>query len=664
MKICPVCQKQFEESLNFCPVDGEVLDIDKSSLIGTVLDGQYQIDALLGEGGMGTVYRARHILLGDNVAIKILSGNFNNDPESLRRFLREGQTARRFRHPNVVSVHDLRTMPDGTAYMVMEHILGQTLKEVLEERGPFSVKEALETINPIADALNSAHDLGIVHRDLKPENIMFGKTNDGQAVIKLLDLGIAKVFNDRITAATRNDQILGTPGYMSPEQWGSKPKDGGPKIDNRADIYSLAIVIYELISGRLPFDGDSLHEIASQHLFSPAPLLHEEKSNVSSAFSEVLAKAMSKDRSLRPATCLDFIQELTAATFSTNPLAPQVNNTTETEAEAETAKIQAGVAITGAKIVPTEVKLGIDVKVDLKDFDTELVTVDATGQIMNRRCIQNQSFLQELPNNLALEMVWVSEGSFLMGSSETELKRSKDEDPQHLVKLPAFFISKYPVTQAQWYAVSLLPTISRPLNPDPSNFKDENRPVENVSWEDCQEFCLRLSQQTGRSYSLPSEAQWEYAARAGTTTAFHFGETITTDLANYNGLFRYGAGPRGINRNETLAVGSLGVANNFGLYDMHGNVWEWCQDAWHDNYIGAPTDGSAWETDAADNRKVMRGGSWYSQSNLCRSAARAGSWPNGNNDFLGFRVILNISSVIKLGNTANLTLQWPYKTKY
>ena len=645
MKICPSCQKQFEDVLNFCPIDGEVLDIDKTSLIGTTLDGQYQIDALLGEGGMGTVYRARHILLGDDVAIKILSGNFNADPESLRRFLREGQTARRFDHPNVVAVHDLRTMPDGTAYMVMEYIQGDTLKQEIDKKGFFLPKEALEIISPIADALNAAHALGIVHRDLKPENIMLGTSKDGQPIIKLLDLGIAKVSNDRITAVTRSDQILGTPGYMSPEQWGLKPKDGGPKIDHRADIYSLAIVIYEMICGDLPFEGETLHEMATQHLFTPPPALHEKTNNVTPTFSKILIKAMSKERSKRPATCAELMNQLRMATFSTTALPPIIESLTQ------------------AQTAPIEVRLGSSTQVTLQTLDIEIVALDATGQIIDRHRGQSQGFSQELPNEVLLEMVWVPDGSFLMGSPETELKRSIDESPQHLVHLNSFFISKYPITQTQWYAVSLLPLIGRPLNPDPSSFKDENRPVENVSWEDCQEFCLRLSAQTGRSYSLPSEAQWEYACRARTSTPFHYGETIITEVANYNGLFRYGNGPRGANLNQTTPVGSYGIANVFGLYEMHGNVWEWCADAWHDNYIGAPTDGSSWEVDAVDSRRVMRGGSWYSQSNLCRSAARAGSWPNGNNDFLGFRVVLKFSSnSTATGNTSNLTLYSPYKT--
>ncbi|MFM6727605.1 MAG: formylglycine-generating enzyme family protein, partial [Dolichospermum sp.] len=152
------------------------------------------------------------------------------------------------------------------------------------------------------------------------------------------------------------------------------------------------------------------------------------------------------------------------------------------------------------------------------------------------------------------------------------------------------------------------------------------------------EFCARLSNHSQRPYRLPSEAEWEYACRAGTITPFHFGETITTELANYNGNNTYGDGPKGVYREETTEVGSFKIANEFGLYDMHGNVWEWCQDDWHNNYEGAPTDGSAW-INRSNDRKVRRGGSWYDFSDFCRSASR--NWDNAkfNYNNFGFRVV-------------------------
>ena len=172
MKHCSVCNQQFDDSISFCPRDGEVLEEDSGSLVGKALDGQYQIEALLGKGGMGAVFLARHILLGDRVAIKVLPPEMRGNTEWLRRFQREGQAARRFRHPNAVTVYDLRTSGDGTIYLVMEYVEGNTLDAELKKRGRFSPAEAVAVLTPVMSVLNAAHAMGVVHRDLKPENVL------------------------------------------------------------------------------------------------------------------------------------------------------------------------------------------------------------------------------------------------------------------------------------------------------------------------------------------------------------------------------------------------------------------------------------------------------------------------------------------------------------
>ncbi|MBD1808871.1 SUMF1/EgtB/PvdO family nonheme iron enzyme [Microcoleus sp. FACHB-SPT15] len=249
------------------------------------------------------------------------------------------------------------------------------------------------------------------------------------------------------------------------------------------------------------------------------------------------------------------------------------------------------------------------------------------------------NFTEDLGNGITLEMVAIPGGTFLMGSPESEQGRSGRESPQHTVTIQPFFMGKFSVTQAQWQAVVSLPKVNIDLKSDPSNFKGANRPVERVSWNDAVEFCARLSKATGREYRLPSEAEWEYACRAGTTTPFHFGETITTDLANYNGNYNYGSGSKGQYREQTTDTGSF-PANTFGLHDMHGNVWEWCQDTWHENYNGAPTDGSAWVYENANqNRRILRGGSWDGNPGDCRSASRLDYSPDFDDDYIGFRVV-------------------------
>ncbi|MEP6820021.1 MAG: protein kinase [bacterium] len=319
MKYCTVCKAKYEDNVSFCATDGEVLEDDPSSFVGTALDGQYQIESLLGKGGMGAVYLARHILLGDRVAIKILPPEVRNNAEWLRRFRREGQAARRFRHPNAVTVYDLRTSSDGTIYMVMEYVEGHTLDAELKQRGRFTAGEAFEILEPIMSVLNTAHAMGVVHRDLKPENIMIGKAQtNGETPIKLLDLGIAKmreiagVESSGTTELTMAGQVLGTPYYMSPEQWGEIARDGNPEIDGRTDIYSLGLVAYQMISGQRPYSAGTLHELRREHIAVTPPPLCEKVADVPRAFSDAIGRAISKDRSDRQATAGDLASQLRA----------------------------------------------------------------------------------------------------------------------------------------------------------------------------------------------------------------------------------------------------------------------------------------------------------------------------------------------------------------
>jgi len=260
-----------------------------------------------------------------------------------------------------------------------------------------------------------------------------------------------------------------------------------------------------------------------------------------------------------------------------------------------------------------------------------------------KRQAQNQYYEEPLADGvLPLRMLLIPAGTFVMGSPETELGWLDRESPQHPVTLSRFFLAKYPVTQAQWRVVAAMPQVKQALKPDPSKFKGDRHPVESVSWQGAVEFCDRLTVHTDRQYRLPTEAEWEYACRAGTTTPFHFGATLNTDHANYNGADEkngvYGAGTRGVYRQQTTPVDEFEGANAFGLCDLHGNVWEWCQDHWHDNYDDAPTDGSAWLTDNEEASRIIRGGSWFYDPRSCRAAFRYHDDPD-NRDFIsGFRV--------------------------
>jgi formylglycine-generating enzyme required for sulfatase activity len=264
---------------------------------------------------------------------------------------------------------------------------------------------------------------------------------------------------------------------------------------------------------------------------------------------------------------------------------------------------------------------------------------------IHKRLRRNQFYLEALAENvLPLQMMQIPGGAFLMGSPEDEEERRDCEGPQHEVTVAPFFMAAYPVTQIQWRVVAAMKKVEHELDPDPSQFKGDLHPVEKVSWYNAMEFCTRLTHHTHRQYRLPTEAEWEYACRAGTMTPFHFGPTLSTDYANYNGADKnygaYGPGIQGEYRRETTPVNKFEGANTFGLYDMHGNVWEWCQDTWHDSYEeGAPTDGSAWIEGGNESRRVRRGGSWFNIPRYCRSAYRL-NIDSANRSYLstGFRV--------------------------
>jgi serine/threonine-protein kinase len=317
MKFCSTCNKSFAEGQTFCPDDGEVLQESPESFVGRVIDGKYRVEGFIAQGGMGAVYRARHILLGDEVVIKTLRAEMRSNAEWLKRFQREGKAARAFRHPNAVTVYDLSSGSDGQVYMVMEYVEGHTLDKELRARGHFTPEEALEVLEPVADVLDAAHARGVVHRDLKPENIMLGSDGRGGTVVKVLDLGIAKIVGGDslaagVTSLTMAGQILGTPYYMSPEQWGEMPRDGNAEVDGRTDIYSLGVIFFELVAGKKPLVATTLPELRQKHVAASLPPLSEVAPDVPAEFGGAVARAMSKDRGDRPQTAGDFVDELRA----------------------------------------------------------------------------------------------------------------------------------------------------------------------------------------------------------------------------------------------------------------------------------------------------------------------------------------------------------------
>lgn len=273
----------------------------------------------------------------------------------------------------------------------------------------------------------------------------------------------------------------------------------------------------------------------------------------------------------------------------------------------------------------------------METVEFETPTINEKGQVTARTRHSAEQFTEDLGNGISLDMIVIPSGSFQMGSPHNY--GNADEHPQHFVTIKSFMMGKFLVTQGQWKAV--MGKLS------PCRFKGEELPVERVSWEDAQKFCQRLSQKTsgavlrtGRNYHLPSETQWEYACRAGRSTPFSFGETLTSDIANYNGEHTFKDEPRGTYFHATSEGGKF-PSNAFGLYDMHGNLMEWCADNWLDDYSSSPRDGSSYQMQNNPYR-VARGGSWHEPPTLCRSAARIRFAQSDADEYVGFRVVCNV----------------------
>jgi formylglycine-generating enzyme required for sulfatase activity/predicted Ser/Thr protein kinase len=601
---------------------------------GTILQGRYRIVSVLGRGGMGMVYRARDANLDCDVAVKQA---FFDDEHLRKAFEREAKLLRKLTHPNLPKVTDLFTV--GTVqYLVMDFIAGKDLHQLLgESGGKIPLATALEWIDQALDALEYLHgqEPPVIHRDIKPANLKV--TEKGKLYV--LDFGLAKGFHTQASRMSAPGSLQGyTPGYAPIEQM----QNAG--TDARSDLYAVGATLYHLLTGTPPPDA----MVRSMNLLGrqPDPLrpAHEVNPQVPRPISAALERATAMYCDGRPATAAEMRRELREAVAThqrqvkTKPAPPPV-----APVVAPTPRAKSGMSAPAALATAVACLLfgGAGVAVYQNAVTPKNERPVASSNPANEKPAPSAtpptgSAPKAIKNAIGMEFVLVPAGKFQMGSPKTEAKRSSDEGPQHEVTIGApFYLGKYEVTQGEWAAV---------MGNNPSYFKGDDRlPVENVSWNDCQEFITRLNaRKDGYVYRLPSEAEWEYACRAGTTTPFSFGKTLTTVQANYNGNYPYGDGPQGEYRNKTTRVGSF-PANAWGLCDMHGNVWEWCQDGWHENYDGAPTDGSAWEV-GSDNLRVVRGGSWGDLAFNCRAANRDRFAPDGRSFSVGVRLAVRLAT--------------------
>jgi eukaryotic-like serine/threonine-protein kinase len=319
MKICPVCGKEFSDTSRLCPLDAAVLQQTKEPLIGETLAGKYSIEKLIKHGGMGSVFVGKHVLMDKTVAIKVLRPSLALDNDVVARFSREAKAASRISHPHAVSVTDFGEDEKGVVFLVMEYLDGLTLKEVIKAEGPMALDRAVEIIRQVAGALDAAHEQGVVHRDLKSDNVMLSQTNGGDWA-KVLDFGIAKIQTDgvRDIDITAPNLVIGTPQYMSPEQC----HQSGP-LDARSDIYSLGVIIFEMLAGRVPFTGESPTVIMMKQVQDDPPSISESRPDLPVAVGAVLDRALAKKPSDRFRSAGELSAAFTEAAIATSPAAPE-----------------------------------------------------------------------------------------------------------------------------------------------------------------------------------------------------------------------------------------------------------------------------------------------------------------------------------------------------
>jgi len=364
---------------------------------------------------------------------------------------------------------------------------------------------------------------------------------------------------------TMTQSISGTPLYMPPEAYKAQAQQTGVKVAPSWDMWAYGVITAQLLTGELPFDG--LGDILQGQV--------KPKKGLDAPFDVIVRSCLSQEPGLRMSA------EQVLATLQGQSKEVSVVRETPSYQQSQSSR-----------------------SVPLPKKDSPLSIA--------------------LPNNGGtLELVNIPAGSFQMGSNESD-----DEKPIHTVKIKAFRMGKYAITQRQYQAV---------MGTNPSYFKGDNRPVEKVSWDDAKEFCAKLSKHLGQEVRLPTEAEWEYACRSGTTTHFAFGNTITTNQVNYDGNYPYGGGAKGEYRQQTVEVNKF-TPNRWGLYQMHGNVLEWCEDVWHGNYKG---DSSPWTQGGDQSKRMLRGGSWNSYEYYCRSASRARHNSGNKNNLIGFRVCMS-----------------------
>ena len=592
---------------------------------GTLLQGgKYRIEKVLGQGGFGITYLATQDILNRKVAIKefffkefceredgtntITLGTQSNKAtveKFLKKFIKEAQTISALHHPNIVQIHDI-FRENNTAYYVMEYIDGKSLGDILKTQGALPETKAVEIINKVAVALDYIHTKNINHLDVKPNNIMV-RHNDGEVI--LIDFGVAKQYDEETKEGTTTTPVGISHGYSPSEQY---KRNGVSSFSPESDIYSLGATLYKMVTGITPPEAI---EVAQEGL-------PEMPSHISDACKSVIRKSMMLNKADRPHNIAQFLDILNTKT-------QKFKSFYEEDIELTTPIVDENVEIKKVfqvKIHQPRRKTSPERKSHTKKYlgITAIICLVIAGFLLYKFCHNTSDITIPVKNGINIEMVKVEAGTFKMGAtSEMDIGDSW-EKPVHQVTLTKdYYIGKYEVTQALWKAV---------MGNNPSFFKGDNLPVESVSWDDCQEFISKLNRLTGRNFRLPTEAEWEYAARGGKKNRGYkySGSNNDDDVAwNYHNSDQ-----------NTHSVGTK-QSNELGIYDMSGNVMEWCQD-WYGSYSCSPQTNPTGITSGTE--RVCRGGDFSSIPGSCRPSSRFSKIPNEHNVYtdntFGLRLVL------------------------
>jgi formylglycine-generating enzyme required for sulfatase activity len=621
MKICHTCQQTYSDDVEFCPRDGAHLTAQATETEAQLAAGlcrRFRLVRRLGAGAMGTVFLAEQIAVGNRpVALKVLNRKLLDDPDFLLRFQNEAASTGRIHHANVVTIYESGQADDGTPYIAMEFLEGESLRQVLARRGQLPVPEVAEILQQAARGLNAAHKLGIIHRDLKPDNIFLTRGDEGETIVKVVDFGIAKLRESG--AHTQTGMVLGTPAYMSFEQASGMRSD---ELDARSDIYSLGVVVYEMLTGRAPFHSDTPVGYLRMHMQEDPPPFRAVKPDLPALpqLESVVMKALTKDRDQRYSSVLEFARELTSAA-QPSPTPESLVTIPPTQivvplAAAKPPKFRTApesaskmrfVAVAGIALIVIVAGVWYFWHHGTKKGDVS----------WSAKPGESKGEVRINPND-GLKYVWIPPGGFQMGCSPGDSECDADEKPAHQVTITkGFWMGQTEVTVAAYRRFVESTGAQMPPAPDfNAGWDNQDMPIVNVSWDDATAFCGWAG---GR---LPTEAEWEYAARAGSTEA-RYGPI--DEVAWYS-----------TNSGQKTHEVAQKRPNAWNLYDTLGNVWEWVKDWYGENYYPASPERDPRGPDSGKLR-VLRGGSWFDNPRLVRVSFRLRFYPGHGDNYRGFR---------------------------